>query len=285
VTAKNDFPVPFVSTGEEASSRAILRARTFGVSNCPGGVFSFPRTILRPIAKEFSPREVMRILDTIPIQLDFKKVKRKLHLDTKTDYSTDVGKLVGTAEFLIEAKAVYEISYINQRGEDTVEVDGVTFTSRVLRVNLDKVERIFPFIITIGSALEDNASSCNDLLKQFYLETMGDMALGSSRQYLEEHLKRHFGLGQLSRMSPGSLKDWPVTEQKPLFSIFSNVEDLIGVTLTESMLMIPRKSVSGILFPTEVMFLSCQLCPRGNCPERKAPYDETLKEKYGLHDK
>lgn len=226
----------------------------------------------------------MRVLDTIPIQLDLREVKRKLRLDAKTGYSTDVAELVGIAESLIKAKAVYEVSYVSQGGEDTVEVNGATFTSRVLRVNLDKVERVFPFIITIGSALEDNASSSGDLLRQFYLETMGNMALRSSRQYLEEYLKRHFGLGQLSRMSPGSLEDWPVTEQKPLFSIFGDAEDLIGVTLTESMLMIPRKSVSGILFPTEVMFLSCQLCPRGNCPERKAPYDETLKEKYGLHD-
>ncbi len=204
-----------------------------------------------------------------------------MRLNTKTG---DVGELVAIAESLIQAKAVYEVSYVNQRGEDTVEVDGVTFTSRVLRVNLDKVERVFPFIITIGSALEDNASSSGNLLRQFYLETIGDMALRSSGEYLEEHLKRHFGLGQLSKMRPGSLKDWPVTEQRPLFSIFGNVEDLIGVTLTESMLMIPRKSVSGILFPTEVLFFSCQLCPREGCPARKAPYDETLREKYGLQD-
>ncbi len=226
----------------------------------------------------------MRVLDTIPIQLELKNVMRQLRLDTKMGYSGDVRELVGIAESLIQAKAVYEVSYIGQRGEDTVEVNGVTFTSRVLRVNLDKVERVFPFIITIGSALEDNASSSGDLLRQFYLETMGNMALRSSRQYLEEYLKRHFGLGQLSRMSPGSLEDWPVTEQKPLFSLFGDAEDLIGVTLTESMLMIPRKSVSGIFFPTEVMFFTCQLCPKDACPERKAPYDETLKEKYGLGD-
>jgi hypothetical protein len=226
----------------------------------------------------------MRILDSIPIHLDREEVKRQLRLDTKGGYSSDVRDLVGIAESLIHAKAVYEVSYIGQRGEDIVEVNGVTFTSRVLRVNLDKVERVFPFVITIGKALEDRATSCNDLLRQFYLETMGDMALRSGRQYLEEYLKRHFGLGQLSRMSPGSLRDWPVTEQKPLFSLFGNVEELIGVTLTESMLMIPRKSISGIFFPTEVMFFSCQLCPRKGCPARKAPYDEALRKKYGLDD-
>lgn len=226
----------------------------------------------------------MKVLDAIPIKLEFEDVVRQLRLDTKMGSSADVRELMGVAEPLIQAKALYEVSYISQRGEDTVEVNGVTFRSRVLRVNLDTVERIFPYIVTIGKALENKASSSNDLLKQFYLETMGDMALRSSRQYLENYLKRHFGLDQVSRMSPGSLKDWPITEQKPLFSVFGNVVDLIGVTLTGSMLMIPRKSVSGILFPTEVSFFSCQLCSRKDCPARMAPYDETLKEKYGLHD-
>jgi hypothetical protein len=196
----------------------------------------------------------------------------------------DVRELIERAESLIHPSAVYTVSYIDQRGENTVEVDGVEFRSRVLRMNLEKVERVFPFIITIGKALEDRASSSSDLLRQFYLETLGDMALRSSRRYVEGYLKRHFGLGELSGMSPGSLRDWPVTEQKPLFSLFGNVNDLIGVTLTESMLMIPRKSISGILFPTEVIFFSCQLCPRDGCPARKAPYDEMLRKKYGLND-
>jgi hypothetical protein len=44
------------------------------------------------------------------------------------------------------------------------------------------------------------------------------------------------------------------------------------VRLTESMLMIPRKSVSGIFFPSEEGFVACQLCERENCPSRKAPF-------------
>jgi hypothetical protein len=226
----------------------------------------------------------MRVLDTIPIQWDLEEVTKQLRLDKKGGSSSEVRELVGMAESLIHAKAVYQVSYIDQRGGNTVEVNGVTFRSRVLRVNLDRIERVFPYIITIGKALEDRASSSSDLLRQFYLETIGDMALRSSRRYVEEYLKRHFGLGQLSRMSPGSLKDWPVTEQKPLFSLFGNVKELIGVTLTESMLMIPRKSISGIFFPTEVTFFSCQLCQRKGCPGRQTPYDETLREKYGLDD-
>jgi hypothetical protein len=81
-------------------------------------------------------------------------------------------------------------------------------------------------------------------------------------------------------MSPGSLADWPITQQEELFSIFGNVEDLIGVKLTESFLMVPLKSVSGIYFPTEIEFVSCQLCPREVCSGRRAPYDPDLAKKY-----
>jgi hypothetical protein len=42
--------------------------------------------------------------------------------------------------------------------------------------------------------------------------------------------------------------------------------------------MVPTKSVSGIIFPTEADFQSCQLCERENCPNRRAPYDEMLYE-------
>jgi hypothetical protein len=108
------------------------------------------------------------------------------------------------------------------------------------------------------------------------------MALGKAAQYLEQHLKRRFGLTRLSSMSPGSLEDWPITQQKALFSLFGKTDKLISVKLTEHMLMIPRKSISGIYFPTRVSFLSCQLCPRKDCPSRKAPYDRNLRKKYRL---
>ena len=86
----------------------------------------------------------------------------------------------------------------------------------------------------------------------------------------------------MSRMAPGSgaADVWPITQQKELFSIFGNVEDLIGVKLTDKYLMIPIKSVSGIFFQTETTFVTCQLCPREACIRRRAPYDPELVKKY-----
>ncbi len=108
------------------------------------------------------------------------------------------------------------------------------------------------------------------------------MSLGMAAKQLEDHLKSRHGLSALSSMSPGSLEDWPITQQRQLFSLFEDPAAQLGVRLTEHMLMVPRKSISGIFFPTEVGFQSCQLCPRKDCPGRRAPYDRELRKKYRL---
>jgi hypothetical protein len=101
--------------------------------------------------------------------------------------------------------------------------------------------------------------------------------------FLKEHLIEYDQPGQVFRLSPGSLSDWPIQEERPLFAILDNTRDLIGVHLTEGLMMVPTKSVSGILFPTEINFVSCQLCPREVCPGRKATYDKDLYDrKYRL---
>ena len=66
------------------------------------------------------------------------------------------------------------------------------------------------------------------------------------------------------------------------FKVNTNTQarKIIGVNLTDSFLMIPRKSISGIYFPTEIKFYSCQLCPRERCIGRKAPYDSKLAKNY-----
>jgi len=91
-----------------------------------------------------------------------------------------------------------------------------------------------------------------------------------------------YALAGISRMSPGSLTDWPIEEQRLLFSLLGNVEASIGVKLSRSLVMIPQKSISGIYFPTEVSFYSCQLCPRKRCPSRKTGYDKEMAGEYGI---
>lgn len=225
----------------------------------------------------------MEILDNIPMSIPAEEIKQKLHIKQNRQWQ-EVQQLLEVAKPLIEAKAVYKVCYIDEKLTDAVVIDGVRFTSRVLRKNLDEVQRVFPYVVTIGDVLMQKARESNDLLKQYYLDSIGNVALTVARKYLEDHLRTRYGLDGMSRMSPGSLADWPIQEQKPLFSIFGDVEASIGVRLAKNLLMIPQKSVSGIYFATEISFYSCQLCPRQRCPSRKAGYDEKLAQAYGIFE-
>ncbi len=228
----------------------------------------------------------MEVLNSIPIELDLEAVLKRMRLRNRSDNIVgNIREMLDIARPIARPKAVYEVAYVENKNGDSLEIGGVKFTSRVLRVNLDKVERVFPYVVTCGRELEEIEIPSTDFIKGYYLDQIKETTVVLARQYVEDYLKKRYALGQLSRMAPGAGAeiDWPIMQQKELFSLFGGrekVEELIGVRLTDSFLMVPIKSVSGIFFPTEVSFESCQLCPRERCIGRRAAYDPELVKKY-----
>ena len=226
-------------------------------------------------------RESMVTLADIPITLDLESIRESLHLRHRGDRSY-TQTLVRIAEPLISAKAIYRDCFIEAKLDDAICIEGTRLTSKVLRKNADNIERVFPYVITIGDKLEEAVKASEDLLDRYCLDLAGNVALHAARGHLEDHLRSTYALDRISYISPGSLKDWPIENQKPLFSILGDVEGHVGVKLDENCLMRPTKSLSGIYFPTEISFYTCQLCSRERCPGRTARYDEGLAREYGI---
>lgn len=223
------------------------------------------------------------LLNHISFQPALSSLLEKFRIKEDSPHIEDLKVLASEAGSIGRPKALYGIGYVETGGDDFVIIEGARFKSRVLRVNLDKAHRVFPYIATGGRELDKWASSLEDMVHRFWAEALCEMALGAALQALNAHLEERYRPGRSSSMSPGSLGDWPIEEQIPLFSLFRNTEETVGVSLTESLLMIPLKSVSGIRFPSEEGFESCELCPRDDCPGRKAPYDKDLyKKRYQL---
>ncbi len=216
------------------------------------------------------------VLDEIVFEPDTPRLMKILHIEPDGADADALAQLVAEAQEIARPKACYKAAYIESRGDDSVVIDGVRFDSRVLSVNLEGAYRVFPYVATCGTELEAWSYAIDDVLHQYWTDAIKQMALTSVTQVLHKHLVDTYRLGRTAVMSPGSLNDWPIREQRPLFELIGDVEEEIGVRLSDSFLMSPIKSVSGIRFPTEESFASCQLCPRGNCPGRRAPYDETL---------
>ncbi len=174
---------------------------------------------------------------------------------------------------------MYRPGRIESRGADHVFIEGRTFRSRVLAVNLEKVHRVFPFVATCGVELEEWSASFTSVLEKFWAEAIKGMALGASMLALVEHIRDQHRPGDLSMMNPGSIASWPLSENRTLFSVLGSPEDSIGVELMDSFFMKPGMSASGIWFPADHHFENCMLCPMQNCPGRRAPYDKKMYER------
>jgi hypothetical protein len=213
------------------------------------------------------------------VEMDFPAVLAALRVREGSDDEAELRAMADEIRAEAQPRVLYSLAFIEAKGEDYIIAGGVRFTSRVLRVNLEGAHRCFPFVCTSGRAAEAWAERQSGIMRRFWADALNQAVLHAAAQQLQAHLQDRYELGSVSMMNPGSLVDWPLREQRPLFSLLGDVQTAIGVELTGSLLMVPTKSVSGIFFPAEEGFASCQLCPRELCPNRRAVYDPELYER------
>lgn len=223
------------------------------------------------------------VMEQIPFHVDLGVLSQELCVREGTDYFEDLEHLFREAERIGKPKAFYKLSFIEAKEDSHVVIDGIILRSRVLRVNLEKVNRVFPYVATCGTELEEWSDGFENTLERYWAEGIKEAALRVAVDFMERDILERFQPGMIARISPGSLEDWPIEEQRPLFSILGDPKGVTGIHLSDSLLMAPTKSVSGICFPTEVSFSSCQLCLREICPSRRAPYNRVLYERKYLN--
>ena len=131
------------------------------------------------------------------------------------------------------------------------------------------------FVCTAGSEFEQYQQRLkqeNDLLRTFLADALGSVIAERCADSMEESLqdsieKLHWN--RTNRFSPGYC-GWPVSEQKKLFSLFPT-EEPCGVRLLDSALMVPIKSVSGIIGvgpDVRRQDYTCGFCNMKNCFKR-----------------
>lgn len=216
------------------------------------------------------------IIDSILVSIDTDLLARRLHIGAMPEFRDDLASLVEQARAVARPRGAYKLVTVQPRDDTSVLLDGAPFTSRVLRVNLEGVHRAFPYIATCGSELEEWSTHFDDAMHVFWADAIKEEALRNAVDALGNHLVDVYQPGTRGTMNPGSLEDWPISQQVPLFALFGDVPRQLGVGLTESFLMTPIKSVSGIWFQTEKGFQNCRLCPRDECPNRREPYQPEL---------
>lgn len=144
------------------------------------------------------------------------------------------------------------------RGE-VLELDGgESLNCRVFSRTLSGCTEIVPFVLTVGSALDERVmglAEAGDLLEAVLLEAAGWLSIEDATRQFKVHLReeamRH-GHRITSRMGPGySYKVdgetcmWPLEDQVTLFGLLGE-SGRLPVTLMRSCAMLPKLSRSGM---------------------------------------
>jgi hypothetical protein len=190
-----------------------------------------------------------------------------------TDMTAVAGELVEMVKPVARPKAAYRPLKVESLDNSSFMIGKTTFNSRVLGKVLEEGATVFPYIVTIGPELDAINWLQNDMLGKFRLDAVKSAVLFAAGRAFESHLKSVYPGRRLTHINPGEIDDWPLAQQKPLFSLFDGTVGKLGVQLTDGCMIKPVKSRSGIYFANDDGFETCRLCHQFRCTGRRAAFD------------
>jgi len=185
------------------------------------------------------------------------------------DYAENVNQLINPVysyiikdiDFVINSSAFIE--------------GGVVFESQVISNLLKKCEKVAVFALTIDRYLEETVAQLAEdglIVQARVLDAIGSNAVEQVADHVQDTIRQRVsvqGLHISRRFSPGYC-DWEVGQQQMLFRAMN--DSISSIQLTDENLMLPRKSISGIIGvgTREVInYNPCVSCQQHNCPGRR----------------
>ncbi len=193
----------------------------------------------------------------------------------------EIDEVLGNGNELFDIEGGYRITEsINlDKSNFNILLDNVAFDiHKVIFQQIKKSNSIAIFACTAGKKITDISKEImkdGDLLKGYVYDLFGSIVVESAMDIIQDSLQKEMaalGLKITNRFSPGYC-GWEVAEQKKLFSLMP--EHFCGIELTDSCLMQPTKSVSGIIGIGEsVKFngYTCNICDASNCLYKNLKY-------------
>ena len=160
--------------------------------------------------------------------------------------------------------------------DDSFTCNGVLFTvGPILAKQLRKSTSLAFFLATIGPQMEQWSSKLmaeGDMMRGYMVYAVASEVVEQASEWLEKRIAEYvkpLGWSISNRYSPGYC-DWPVSEQHKLFSLLPY--RFCGITLTPSALMVPIKSLSGVIgLGPDVKrgAYQCSICDLKDCFRRR----------------
>jgi hypothetical protein len=194
-----------------------------------------------------------RYVNDFPLELNAEKILKGQGIDparaSERVFDCAV-EIMADALRLLEPRAVYCIAPVTDFTHDRITFAGTGFEGKLVARALAGAVELAVALCTIGPNLENKVTELmgeGDAFRAMALDGAGVAAVREVSRVTAEAITRaaqeqgfHTGM----KASPGQ-EGWPLEQQRVLFDLLP-AKDL-GVSLSESCLMIPRKSVSFVI--------------------------------------
>jgi hypothetical protein len=189
-----------------------------------------------------------------------------------------INELLMEAHDICNIKAQYNIFNDIRFHKETqsAEIGNIRLeTGKIIFGQLKKSESVALFLCTAGEEIGlmcRKAMVEKDLLRGYIFDVIGSEIVEAAADIMQDELEgaaENSGIKITNRYSPGYC-GWDVAEQYKLFQLVP--DNFCGIRLTESALMNPVKSVSGIIgLGKEVKRLAytCKICDMKDCIYRE----------------
>jgi len=229
----------------------------------------------------------MKIIKNIKLKIDEEEVLRYQGYHRNKAGKTDemiletTRKEIEQGYCLFEPKGIYSklmIRNISSEGRINLE-NGLYLETNNSMINLLRGTSYLAFgLSTVGNCLEEKVAELfakNEYPKAMALDAVGTVASKFLSNYIQslicqEAKEQNF---QTTKYFSPSSGDWNINQQKIIFQIIP--ADKIGVKLTESYMMVPKKSLSWVIGIGKEIIIpskgddSCKICLAENCQFRK----------------
>lgn len=195
-----------------------------------------------------------RLLDPLPVTVSRPLVLLRLGYRSATQVPEKTSRLldeeIAACAPLLRGRAVMAPFPVEREGDRIAIGERLASAGRTLRERLDGCRTAWLFTATIGDGVEHRAvalSEKGEMTRSLLADAYGSAAAIALGLALEEAIAREcapLGLQATKRTAPG-YGDFDLEAQKPLVDLLDTAS--IGVTLTEDFLMLPAKSISGVV--------------------------------------
>ena len=187
----------------------------------------------------------------------------------------EVEKLINDCLLIIENKLTYKVCYGNFPlcfSEDEINLSFAKVKSESLKANLKGCKSFVLFAATIGLEIDRLISLYGKTspAKAHMLQALGAERIEGLCNLFNQYIAEEYGYPK-PRFSPG-YGDLPLEFQKDFFRVLEPSRK-IGLSLNESMLMTPSKSVTAIIGISDTECQNkkqnCNSCDKPNCSYRR----------------